>query len=85
MGNVPTSFNVEQQGIGAAMTEPKNARPDTPKTITAAAERALAEAESRRKIYQAREAAMPSEHGGRSGKEPVRYGDWEVKGLATDF
>ena len=31
------------------------------------------------------EAARPRELGGRGGKEPVRYGDWEVKGLASDF
>lgn len=56
------------------------ARPLTPQ-----AERALAEAEERRKQYEAQVAAMPKELGGRGGKEPGRYGDWEVKGLATDF
>ena len=25
------------------------------------------------------------EHNGRGGLEPVRYEDWEVKGLASDF
>ena len=29
--------------------------------------------------------ALPPEKGGREGPEPVRYGDWEVKGLASDF
>ena len=29
--------------------------------------------------------ALPPEKGGRGGFEPVRYGDWEVKGLASDF
>lgn len=50
-----------------------------------AAQRALAEAEERRK--QADEAVknMPLELGGRDGPEPVRYGDWEKKGLAVDF
>ena len=47
--------------------------------------RALAEAEARRQIYREQEAAHPKELGGRGGKEPVRYGDWEVKGLAADF
>jgi len=51
--------------------------------LTEAARRALAEAEERRKA--AREAEQPKELGGREGPEPVRYGDWEVKGLATDF
>jgi len=47
--------------------------------------RALAEAEARRQEYLQREAEHPPERGGRGGKEPVRYGDWEVKGLASDF
>jgi hypothetical protein len=50
-----------------------------------AALRALAEAEARRKSYLDLEAALPRELGGRGGKDPVRYGDWEVKGLAADF
>ncbi|RUU06556.1 DUF1674 domain-containing protein [Mesorhizobium sp. USDA-HM6] len=55
------------------------------KTLTAAAERALAEAEARRKAYREAEARLPKEFGGRGGKEPGRYGDWEVKGLTSDF
>lgn len=55
------------------------------KTLPAPARRALVEAAERRKAYAAEEAARPREVGGRSGKEPVRYGDWEVKGLASDF
>jgi hypothetical protein len=56
-----------------------------PKRLTPAARRALEEAETRRQAYREREAALPKELGGRGGKEPGRYGDWEVKGLATDF
>ena len=49
-----------------------------------AAQRALAEAEERRQ--KAKDAAsLPKELGGRDGPEPVRYGDWEKKGLAIDF
>ena len=48
-----------------------------------AAQRALAEAEARRKAAKA--ADLPTELGGRNGPEPVRYGDWEKKGLAVDF
>ena len=55
------------------------------KVLTPEAQRALAEAEARRKLYRAAEAHLPKEIGGRGGKEPGRYGDWEVKGLATDF
>jgi hypothetical protein len=50
-----------------------------------AAERALAEAEARRKTLDAAESNLPKEVGGRGGLEPVRYGDWEVKGIASDF
>jgi hypothetical protein len=55
------------------------------KRISPAARRALAEAEARRREYRDREAALPREIGGRGGAEPGRYGDWEVKGLASDF
>lgn len=48
-----------------------------------AALRALAEAEERRK--NAKKVQMPTELGGRDGPEPVRYGDWEKKGIAVDF
>ncbi|MBV9065591.1 MAG: DUF1674 domain-containing protein [Methylobacteriaceae bacterium] len=57
--------------------------PRVSRTLTPAAERALAEAAERRK---AREEASPqTEVGGREGLDPTRYGDWEVKGLASDF
>ncbi|MFZ5710374.1 MAG: DUF1674 domain-containing protein [Pseudomonadota bacterium] len=48
-----------------------------------AARRALAEAETRRGA--AAGSPRPAELGGRDGPEPVRYGDWERKGLAIDF
>lgn len=47
------------------------------------AQRALQEAEERRKKAKAQD--MPTELGGRDGPEPVRYGDWEKKGIAIDF
>lgn len=55
------------------------------KTKSPAAIRALEEAARRKADVEAKVAAMPSERGGRGGPEPVRYGDWEVKGIATDF
>ncbi len=55
------------------------------KPLPEAAVRALAEAAERREQYRKREAAAPKEYGGRGGLEPGRYGDWEVKGLASDF
>ncbi|MFZ1661806.1 MAG: DUF1674 domain-containing protein [Paracoccaceae bacterium] len=56
-----------------------SARTDLPP----AAQRALAEAEERRKLAEGK--SLPPELGGRDGLEPVRYGDWEKKGLAIDF
>ncbi|WP_371038027.1 MULTISPECIES: DUF1674 domain-containing protein [unclassified Rhodosalinus] len=64
---------------------------DTPETtadharrdLPPAAQRALAEAEERRR--KAKSLELPPELGGRDGPEPVRYGDWERKGLAIDF
>lgn len=60
--------------------------PETPRDIShlpPEAQRALAEAEERRRNSKAQK--MPTELGGRDGPEPVRYGDWENKGLAIDF
>ncbi|MCV6591463.1 MAG: DUF1674 domain-containing protein [Silicimonas sp.] len=56
--------------------------PETP-DLPPAAQRALAEAEERRKKVKAQ--ILPKELGGRDGPEPVRYGDWEKKGIAVDF
>ena len=57
---------------------------DKPETdLPPEAQRALAEAEERRRRTQ--EKPLPKELGGRDGPEPVRYGDWEKKGLAIDF
>ncbi|TKT82963.1 DUF1674 domain-containing protein [Aquamicrobium sp. LC103] len=53
--------------------------------LSPAAERALAEAEARRAEALKKEAALPRELGGRGGNDPARYGDWEVKGMASDF
>jgi len=56
---------------------------DVPKDLPEAAKRALAEAEERRQ--KAAKSDLPKELGGRDGPEPVRYGDWEKKGIAVDF
>ncbi len=53
--------------------------------IAEAAARARAEAESRRKKIDAVAKAMPREIDGRKGPEPIRFGDWEVDGKASDF
>jgi hypothetical protein len=51
--------------------------------LSDAAKRALAEAELRRKTSKSLN--MPKEYNGSEGHEPTRYGDWERKGIATDF
>ncbi|MCT8330873.1 DUF1674 domain-containing protein [Albidovulum sediminis] len=56
--------------------------PEKP-ALPPAAIRALTEAEQRRKAAAGLD--LPSELGGRDGPEPVRYGDWEKKGIAIDF
>ena len=69
-----------------------DAKSDAPSTsalkkpLSPAAERALAEAADRRAERDRTAAQRPPESGRRSGElDPVRYGDWEVKGIATDF
>ncbi len=56
-----------------------------PRVLTPAAQRALAEAEARRLDIDKASAMAPREKGGRGGLEPGRYGDWEIKGLTSDF
>jgi hypothetical protein len=69
--------------LKAAMPEPAR------KVLPAAAQRALAEAEARRReaIEHTSEQkdAKPKELNGPKGPEPTRYGDWERKGIASDF
>ena len=55
-----------------------NGRPLSP-----AAQRALQEAEERRKAGT--QENIPTEYGGRGGADPARFGDWEINGRAIDF
>ena len=66
------------------------------KPLTPAAERALAEAAERRAAAERQKQAAaerqrhgaaghPEETQGRGALDPTRYGDWEVKGVASDF
>lgn len=64
---------IDKNGDGK---EPKAAMPGE------AAQRALKEAEIRR---AAATKSLKKEIGGRDGPDPARYGDWEVKGIASDF
>lgn len=61
--------------------------PAARRPLSPAAARALSEAAERRAVIDARAAELaknPERHG-RGGPDPVRYADWEVKGLASDF
>jgi len=63
-------------------------KPSSKKELAPQAQRALAEADARRRLADARRAAgpkVPKEIGGRDGPDPTRYGDWEKDGLASDF
>lgn len=71
-------------GPAAAADAPDKITPGR-RPLSPAAERALAEAAARRAVRE-RIAAIPAkESGGPSGPEPTRYGDWEIKGLTSDF
>lgn len=68
------------------MTDPSQAGSEH-KPLTPAAQRALAEAAERRAELDARalKLAQQREINGRGGPDPVRYEDWENKGIASDF
>jgi hypothetical protein len=62
-----------------------DAPPAERKPLSPAAQRALAEAEARRAAAQANAQPAAKEFQGPKGPEPTRYGDWENKGIASDF
>lgn len=62
----------------------RQAMNETKKPLPAEALRALQEAAERR-LKEQQPLAIPKERGGRGGLEPVRYQDWEIKGIACDF
>jgi hypothetical protein len=65
------------------MAEPVD--PPPAKTLSPQAERALKEAAERRAEREAKAPPTEKEIGGPAGLEPTRYGDWEKKGLTSDF
>jgi hypothetical protein len=96
--NRPSQFGIATRSIGRTieprrkfvMTDdpspPATAAPvPERKPLTPAAQRALAEAEARRQAAAADAKPLPRESGGPKGPEPTRYGDWENKGIASDF
>lgn len=60
-----------------------NAEPRKFEDLPPAAQRALKEAEERRASENAEK--LQREIGGRGGKDPARFGDWEIKGRTIDF
>ncbi len=82
---ISDSDDVSGTAAETRLGSPANGETKPAKRLSAAAARALAEAHARRADREARVAAMPREVGGRGGEEPVRYGDWERKGLTSDF
>ncbi len=81
---MPTSSTADRSlptPADATSERPANPLPD-------AAARALAEAAARRTERgntEAGKSQSANEVGGRGGLDPTRYGDWEIKGLASDF
>ena len=70
-----------EHGVSPGQAETAPRRPLTP-----AAQRALAEAAERRaQAEKVKTAEGPRELRGPNGPEPTRYGDWERKGIASDF
>ena len=70
----------------ASTDQTGNPKPE--RELTPQARRALAEAEERRRLADARKAASPQppkEIGGQGGPDPTRYGDWEKNGITSDF
>ena len=79
---------IDQRGAGDMNDDPPEsgdrleAHKSVARHLPAAARRALKEAEARRAHPKSE---TPREANGRGGLDPARYGDWEVKGLASDF
>ena len=63
--------------------EKTKGEPEKKRALSDAAKRALAEADLRRTQQKAEDTA--NETGGPAGLEPTRYGDWERKGIVSDF
>ncbi|UJQ93639.1 DUF1674 domain-containing protein [Mariluticola halotolerans] len=67
--------------MSSPRAKPTNAKPPAPEV----AAKALAEARARRAEIDAKTSDTPKEIAGRGGLDPARYGDWEVKGISSDF
>ena len=88
MGSGGAGFN-RPRIWSCATSRNRTTTDEVKRRIREAGERARAEAEARRKAAAETQpekgAPDPKEVGGRDGPDPVRHGDWEVKGVASDF
>lgn len=73
----------QEQNDDSREAKAREIEAETPRALPPEALRALAEAEERRRASA--DSRPQRELGGRGGLDPARYGDWEVKGLASDF
>lgn len=78
---------MDERNTGSAPPAGPAPEPSGRRRLTPEAERALSEAAERRAAQQQREKdlAKDREINGRGGADPVRYNDWEIKGLTSDF
>jgi hypothetical protein len=77
--------NERENGVPERLSPDLSTISPQKKSLTPAAQRALAEAAERRAQAAAQNPARPPEFDGPKGPEPTRYGDWERKGIASDF
>lgn len=84
---VPEEFeSASKQGSETADSQAAERAPENKRSthdLPPAARRALLEAEDRRRNSETQRPQR--EVGGRGGKDPARFGDWEIKGRAVDF
>jgi hypothetical protein len=77
-------LDVSSTGTGSSMIAKETATSEEiAARVAEAGKRAGAEADARR--AQEKPRPLPPERGGPKGPEPTRYGDWEKKGLISDF
>lgn len=79
----PSNFGEQSSTPPQADNDDQRPRPSFDQ-LPPAAQRALKEAEARHAAEKAA-ADQPREIGGRGGKDPARFGDWEIKGRTIDF
>lgn len=67
------------------MSDQTNNKPAAKRPTPDIARRALAEARARQQQIDTKTKTAPREVNGRGGLDPARYGDWEIKGMTSDF